>query len=171
MNLSARTKQVLLDGGWHENRSTDISKYVSELERAGLKVFESAQKFLSEYGELTLRPPIDPPPQVDFLGNIHFRPDYPSFNDREREALERFANESVYPVGSTGVNFNLFITPRSRFALSDLDWTILSVLGESTEEALEAMCDGRYCRVGGVLLNEELNPVGTFPAFVRSANS
>ena len=168
MNFSTLTQKVLTDAGWFPNRSTDISIIENQLARAGVKSFDSARNFLSEFGNLILHPPIDPPPQVDFRGHIYFQPEFVSFDDRERQALETLAEEPVYPIGYTGVCLNLFITPRGRFVCSDIDYLAFAVLGETKEEALEVMCDGRYCRVGGVRLDAELKPAGTFPPFSRA---
>ncbi|PEA81595.1 hypothetical protein COL60_24935, partial [Bacillus pseudomycoides] len=61
MKISNKTIEELKKAGWYEGRKIDISENVKFLEERGFEVFESAKKFMEEFGELrinveTIRP-------------------------------------------------------------------------------------------------------------------
>ncbi|MED1093683.1 SUKH-3 domain-containing protein [Bacillus paramycoides] len=52
MEISNKTIEELKKAGWYEGRKIDISENVKFLEERGFEVFESAKKFMEEFGEL-----------------------------------------------------------------------------------------------------------------------
>ncbi|SFK07479.1 MULTISPECIES: SUKH-3 domain-containing protein [unclassified Bacillus (in: firmicutes)] len=54
MEISNKTIEELKKAGWYEGRKIDISKNVKFLEERGFEVFESAKKFMEEFGELQI---------------------------------------------------------------------------------------------------------------------
>ena len=54
MNISNKTIEVLKEAGWYEGRKIDISENVKFLEERGFEVFESAKRFMEEFGELNI---------------------------------------------------------------------------------------------------------------------
>ncbi|MEH6848907.1 MULTISPECIES: SUKH-3 domain-containing protein [Bacillus] len=54
MEISNKTIEELKKAGWYEGRKIDISENVKFLEERGFEVFESAKKFMEEFGELRI---------------------------------------------------------------------------------------------------------------------
>ncbi|EEM08267.1 hypothetical protein bmyco0003_49790 [Bacillus pseudomycoides] len=54
MKISNKTIEELKKAGWYEGRKIDISENVKFLEERGFEVFESAKKFMEEFGELRI---------------------------------------------------------------------------------------------------------------------
>ncbi|PEI90045.1 hypothetical protein CN679_18950 [Bacillus pseudomycoides] len=52
MEISNKTIEELKKAGWYEGRKIDILENVKFLEERGFEVFESAKKFMEEFGEL-----------------------------------------------------------------------------------------------------------------------
>ncbi len=54
MEVSNKTIEELKKAGWYEGRKIDISENIKFLEERGFQVFESARKFMDEFGELRI---------------------------------------------------------------------------------------------------------------------
>jgi len=54
MEISNKTIEVLKNSGWYEGRKTDITENLEFLKERGFEVFESAKKFMEEFGELKI---------------------------------------------------------------------------------------------------------------------
>lgn len=54
MKISNKKIEELKKAGWYEGRKIDISENVKFLEERGFEVFESAKKFMEEFGELRI---------------------------------------------------------------------------------------------------------------------
>ncbi|WP_242274642.1 SUKH-3 domain-containing protein [Bacillus cereus group sp. BfR-BA-01310] len=54
MEISNKTIEELKKAGWYEGRKIDISENVKFLEERGFEIFESAKKFMEEFGELRI---------------------------------------------------------------------------------------------------------------------
>ena len=50
--LEERVEKILTRAGWSENPKIDMTNRIKILESAGYEVFESARKFIEEFGEL-----------------------------------------------------------------------------------------------------------------------
>ncbi|AGX41808.1 SUKH-3 domain-containing protein [Clostridium saccharobutylicum] len=54
MEISNKTIEVLKNSGWYEGRKIDITENLEFLKERGFEVFESAKKFMEEFGELKI---------------------------------------------------------------------------------------------------------------------
>lgn len=54
MEISNKTIEVLKNSGWYEGRKIDITENLEFLKERGFEVFESARKFMEEFGELKI---------------------------------------------------------------------------------------------------------------------
>lgn len=52
--LEEKVKKILIKSGWFENRKIDITNQVKILEDLGYEVFDTAKKFIEEFGELNI---------------------------------------------------------------------------------------------------------------------
>ncbi|MFI8708227.1 SUKH-3 domain-containing protein [Bacillus sp. NPDC077411] len=131
MEISNKTIGELKKAGWYEGRKIDISENVKFLEERGFEVFESAKKFMEEFGELQINVEkiwSDGSKQIpehstcikEVIGVLNS-----SFFD-----LEDYIDEKVMPVGSLcDFGLNLYISESGR---------IFESTGWAGDNALEA---------------------------------
>ena len=53
--LNEEVKQILEESGWYEGRKINIKSHVGILENCGFEVFDSAKKFIEEFGDLDIK--------------------------------------------------------------------------------------------------------------------
>ncbi|HGE5783279.1 TPA: SUKH-3 domain-containing protein [Bacillus pseudomycoides] len=133
MEISNKTIEELKKAGWYEDRKIDISENVKFLEERGFEVFESAKKFVEEFGELrinveTLRS--DGSKKIskhttcikEVIGVL----------DSLCFGLDDFIDDKVIPVGSLyNFEIDLYISESGRMFKS-IGW-----VGDNVLEALE----------------------------------
>ena len=133
MEISNKTIEELKKAGWYEGRKIDISETVKFLEERGFEVFESAKKFMEEFGELQINVEkiwSDGSKQIsehttcikEVIGVLNS-----SFF-----GLEDYIDEKVIPIGSLyNFEINLYISESGRMFKS-IGW-----VGDNVLEALE----------------------------------
>ncbi|MCT4509028.1 MAG: SUKH-3 domain-containing protein [Tepidibacter sp.] len=55
MEVSEKTLQVLKEAGWYSGRKIDVFSSIEFLRLKGFEIFEAAERFLEEFGELEIK--------------------------------------------------------------------------------------------------------------------
>ncbi|MED0946461.1 SUKH-3 domain-containing protein [Bacillus mycoides] len=140
MKISNKTIEELKKAGWYEDRKIDISENVKFLEERGFEVFESAKKFMEEFGELQFN--------VERIWPDGVTKDISKHNTCIKEVigvldsscfgLEDFIDDKVIPVGSLhDFGLNLFISESGRLFKST-GW-----VGDNALEAFDNIILGK----------------------------
>lgn len=116
MEISNKTIEVLKNAGWYEGRKIDIDENLEFLKERGFEVFESAKRFMEEFGELKINVEqiwLDGSKHISkhttciketvgMLNSIHFK-------------LRRYTSEKVIPIGSLyNFTIDLYISESGR---------------------------------------------------------
>jgi hypothetical protein len=133
MEISKKTIEVLKNSGWYEGRKIDITENLEFLKERGFEVFESARKFMEEFGELKINVEKNRKDgttkiskhstcikeTVGVLNSLHF-------------GLDEYVNEKVMLVGSLyNFEINLYTSESGRIFKS-IGWA-----GDSVWEAFD----------------------------------
>ena len=133
MEISNKTIEILKNAGWYEGRKIDISENLKFLEEKGFDIFESAKKFMEEFGELKInveeirkdgttkvsKHSTCIKETVGVLNSLHF-------------GLEEYVSEKVMLIGSLyNFEINLYISESGRI-FDSTAW-----VGDSVWEAFD----------------------------------
>ncbi|MGE7875606.1 MULTISPECIES: SUKH-3 domain-containing protein [Bacillus cereus group] len=133
MKISNKTIEELKKAGWYEGRKIDISENVKFLEERGFEVFESAKKFMEEFGELQFNVESIWPDGVTKEISEHTTciKEVIGVLDSSCFGLDDFIDDKVIPIGSLyDFGLNLYISESGR---------IFESTGWAGENALEAL--------------------------------
>jgi len=133
MEVSNKTIEELKMAGWYKGRKIDISENIKFLEERGFEVFESARKFMEEFGELKInveKVRIDGSKKVSKHNNCI--KEVIGVLDSSCFGLDDFIDDKVIPIGAL-YNFGklLFISESGRIFKS-IGW-----VGDTAWEALD----------------------------------
>ncbi|EOO34732.1 SUKH-3 domain-containing protein, partial [Bacillus mycoides] len=119
--------------GWYEGRKIDISENVKFLEEREFEVFESAKKFMEEFGELRINvEKIRPNGSKKISKHTTCIKEVIGVLDSSCFGLEDYIDEKVIPVGSLNdFGLNLYISESGRLFKS-IGW-----VGDNIMEALD----------------------------------
>ncbi|MED1042822.1 SUKH-3 domain-containing protein [Bacillus mycoides] len=134
MKISNKTIEELKKAGWYEGRKIDISENVKFLEERGFEVFESAKKFMEEFGELQFNVESIWPDGVTKEISEHTTciKEVIGVLNSSFFGLEDYIDEKVIPIGSLyDFEINLYISESGRMFKS-IGW-----VGDNVLEALE----------------------------------
>ncbi|PEJ66356.1 hypothetical protein CN680_28235 [Bacillus pseudomycoides] len=132
MKISNKTIEELKKAGWYEGRKIDISENVKFLEERGFEVFESAKKFMEEFGELRINvETIRPDGSKTISEHTTCIKEVIGVLDSSCFGLEDFIDDKVIPVGSLyNFEIDLYISESGK---------IFESTGWAGENALEAL--------------------------------
>ncbi|WP_410983094.1 SUKH-3 domain-containing protein [Bacillus cereus] len=133
MGISNKTIEELKKAGWYEGRKIDISENVKFLEERGFEVFESAKKFMEEFGELRINvEKIRSDGSKKISKHTTCIKEVIGVLDSLCFGLENFIDDKVIPVGSLyNFEIDLYISESGRI-FESIGWT-----GENALEALD----------------------------------
>ncbi|MDI6533839.1 SUKH-3 domain-containing protein [Bacillus mycoides] len=133
MEISNKTIEELKKAGWYEGRKIDISENVKFLEEREFEVFESAKKFMEEFGELRINvEKIRPNGSKKISKHTTCIKEVIGVLDSSCFGLEDYIDEKVIPVGSLNdFGLNLYISESGRLFKS-IGW-----VGDNIMEALD----------------------------------
>ncbi|MED1093670.1 SUKH-3 domain-containing protein [Bacillus paramycoides] len=133
MGISNKTIEELKKAGWYEGRKIDISENVKFLEERGFEVFESAKKFMEEFGELRINvEKIRSDGSKKISKHTTCIKEVIGVLDSLCFDLENFIDDKVIPVGSLyNFEIDLYISESGRI-FESIGWT-----GENALEALD----------------------------------
>ncbi|SFK07597.1 MULTISPECIES: SUKH-3 domain-containing protein [unclassified Bacillus (in: firmicutes)] len=116
MKISNKTIEELKKAGWYEGRKIDISETVKFLEERGFEVFESAKKFMEEFGELRINvEKIWPDGCKDISKHTTCIKEIIGVLNSSFFGLEDYIDEKVIPIGSLyDFEINLYISESGR---------------------------------------------------------
>ncbi|WP_242218086.1 SUKH-3 domain-containing protein [Bacillus cereus group sp. BfR-BA-01380] len=132
MEISNKTIEELKKAGWYEGRKIDISENIKFLEERGFEVFESAKKFMEEFGELQFNVESIWPDGVtkDISEHTTCIKEVIGVLNSSFFGLEDYIDEKVIPIGSlSDFGLNLYISESGR---------IFEAMGWAGDTALEA---------------------------------
>ncbi|CAI8706700.1 MULTISPECIES: SUKH-3 domain-containing protein [Bacillus] len=131
MGISNKTIEELKKAGWYEGRKIDISENVKFLEERGFEVFESAKKFMEEFGELRINVEKIWPDGLVISKHTTCIKEVIGVLDSSCFGLENFIDDKVIPIGSLyNFEIDLYISESGR---------IFESTGWAGENALEAL--------------------------------
>ena len=131
MEISNKTIEELKKAGWYEGRKIDISENVKFLEERGFEVFESAKKFMEEFGELRINIEKIWSDGLDISEHTTCIKEVIGVLDSSCFGLEDYIDDKVIPIGSLyDFGLNLYISESGR---------IFKSTGWAGENALEAL--------------------------------
>ncbi|PEE40905.1 SUKH-3 domain-containing protein [Bacillus pseudomycoides] len=131
MGISNKTIEELKKAGWYEGRKIDISENVKFLEERGFEVFESATKFMEEFGELQFNVESIWPDGLVISKHTTCIKEVIGVLDSSCFGLENFIDDKVIPIGSLyNFEIDLYISESGR---------IFESTGWAGENALEAL--------------------------------
>lgn len=133
MEVSNKTIEELKKAGWYEGRKIDISENIKFLEERGFEVFESARKFMGEFGELKINvEKIWPDGSKQISKHNTCIKEVIGVLDSSCFGLDNFIDDKVIPIGAL-YNFGtlLFISESGRIFKS-IGW-----VGDTAWEALD----------------------------------
>ncbi|MGO0653483.1 SUKH-3 domain-containing protein [Bacillus mycoides] len=131
MGISNKTIEELKKAGWYEGRKIDISENVKFLEERGFEVFESAKKFMEEFGELRINVEKIWPDGLVISKHTTCIKEVIGVLDSSCFGLENFIDDKVIPIGSLyNFEIDLYISESGR---------IFESRGWPGENALEAL--------------------------------
>ncbi|HDR7601879.1 TPA: SUKH-3 domain-containing protein [Bacillus mycoides] len=132
MGISNKTIEELKKAGWYEGRKIDISENVKFLEERGFEVFESAKKFMEEFGELRINVEKIWPDGLVISKHTTCIKEVIGVLDSSCFGLENFIDDKVIPIGSLyNFEIDLYISESGRMFKS-IGW-----VGDNVLEALE----------------------------------
>ncbi|MFI8708219.1 SUKH-3 domain-containing protein [Bacillus sp. NPDC077411] len=133
MEISNKTIEELKKAGWYEGRKIDISETVKFLEERGFEVFESAKKFMEEFGELRINvEKIRSDGSKKISKHTTCIKEIIGVLNSSFFGLEDYIDEKVIPIGSLyNFEINLYISESGRMFKS-IGW-----VGDNVLEALE----------------------------------
>ncbi|MGG2017865.1 SUKH-3 domain-containing protein [Bacillus sp. S10(2024)] len=134
MEISNKTIEELKKAGWYEGRKIDISENVKFLEERGFWVFESAKKFMEEFGELQFNVERVWPDGVtkDISKHTTCIKEVIGVLDSSCFGLEDYIDDKVIPIGSLyNFELNLFISESGRL-FESMGW-----IGDNALQALD----------------------------------
>ncbi|MDI6533840.1 SUKH-3 domain-containing protein (plasmid) [Bacillus mycoides] len=132
MRISNKTIEELKKAGWYEGRKIDISENVKFLEERGFEVFESAKKFMEEFGELRINVEKIWPDGLFISKHTTCIKEVIGVLDSSCFGLENFIDDKVIPIGSLyNFEIDLYISESGRMFKS-IGW-----VGDNVLEALE----------------------------------
>ncbi|MBJ8107370.1 MULTISPECIES: SUKH-3 domain-containing protein [Bacillus cereus group] len=132
MKISNKTIEELKKAGWYEGRKIDISENVKFLEERGFEVFESAKKFMEEFGELRINVENIWPDGLVISKHTTCIKEVIGVLDSSCFGLENFIDDKVIPIGSLyNFEIDLYISESGRMFKS-IGW-----VGDNVLEALE----------------------------------
>lgn len=144
MNISNKTYKILTKAGWYPGRKVDIQVIKDIFKERDIEMFESAEKFLSEFSMIETHFHLPNGNAETF----HFNPlmaigdcfDKEYFDDLEDQYSD-IIGESLVPIGEADRRYLiLLITPTSKiFGYYD---GCLVKFGDNVEASLEALCWG-----------------------------
>ncbi|MGG0727730.1 SUKH-3 domain-containing protein [Bacillus paramycoides] len=116
MEISNKTIEELKKAGWYEGRKIDISENVKFLEERGFEVFESAKKFMEEFGELQFNvEKIRSNGSKTISEHTTCIKEVIGVLDSSCFGLENFIDDKVIPIGSLyDFEINLYISESGR---------------------------------------------------------
>ncbi|WP_329767620.1 SUKH-3 domain-containing protein [Bacillus nitratireducens] len=131
MEISNKTIEELKKAGWYEGRKIDISENVKFLEERGFEIFESAKKFMEEFGELRINVEKIWPDGLVISKHTTCIKEVIGVLDSSCFGLEKFIDDKVIPIGSLyNFEIDLYISESGR---------IFESTGWAGENALEAL--------------------------------
>ncbi|PEA23358.1 hypothetical protein CN923_11440 [Bacillus cereus] len=131
MGISNKAIEELKKAGWYEGRKIDISENVKFLEERGFEVFESAKKFMEEFGELRINVEKIWPDGLVISKHTTCIKEVIGVLDSSCFGLENFIDDKVIPIGSLyNFEIDLYISESGR---------IFESTGWAGENALEAL--------------------------------
>lgn len=132
MEISNKTIEELKKAGWYEGRKIDISENVKSLEERGFEIFESAKKFMEEFGELRINvEKIWSDGSKKISKHTTCIKEVIGVLDSSCFGLDDFIDDKVIPIGSLyDFGLNLYISESGR---------IFESTGWAGENALEAL--------------------------------
>ncbi|WP_242227416.1 SUKH-3 domain-containing protein [Bacillus cereus group sp. BfR-BA-01315] len=131
MGISNKTIEELKKAGWYEGRKIDISENVKFFEERGFEVFESAKKFMEEFGELRINVEKIWPDGLVISKHTTCIKEVIGVLDSSCFGLENFIDDKVIPIGSLyNFEIDLYISESGR---------IFESTGWAGENALEAL--------------------------------
>ncbi|MEK0224260.1 SUKH-3 domain-containing protein [Bacillus proteolyticus] len=129
MKISNKTIEELKKAGWYEGRKIDISETVKFLEERGFEVFESAKRFMEEFGELRINvEKIRSNGSKTISEHTTCIKEVIGVLDSSFFGLEDYIDEKVIPIGSLyDFEINLYISESGRI-FEATGWTGDTVL-------------------------------------------
>ena len=115
--ISNKAIEELKKAGWYEGRKIDISENIKFLEERGFEVFESAKKFMEEFGELRINVEKIWPDGVTKQISKHTTciKEVIGVLNSSFFGLEDYINEKVIPIGALyDFEINLYISESGR---------------------------------------------------------
>jgi len=151
MESLSEAEKLLSDAGWFSGRKIDIARIIEFLEARGVSVFESAMKFLEEFGELEIETPRDI--DEELLSQLGY-----SKNEKTStcvkeaygdaltsvfaESLEEYVNEKLIVVGSLREQTLLLISESG-----DLFCSEGGKIGSSMFDVAEYLLNPDHCTI------------------------
>ena len=115
VEVSEKTMKVLKHAGWYEGRKIDITETVKSLEERGFEVFESAKKFMEEFGELNIKfEHVRRNGRIDRFKDTTCMVDVVGDLDSSHFGLEEHISEKVMPIGKLDNGAILYISESGR---------------------------------------------------------
>ena len=90
MDVSEKTLEILKEAGWYEGRKIDITEMVSDLEKNGFVVFDTARRFMEEFGRLNVEYRTELPSGKVYIGR------HITINANNTKWLEKMHNLDKY---------------------------------------------------------------------------
>lgn len=124
---------MLKNSGWYDGRKIDITENMKFLEERGFEVFESAQKFMKEFGEMKINvAEVDGEGSIDLIKHTTCIKETVGVLNSLHFGLEGYVNERVIPIASLyDFEINLYISESGRIFKS-IGW-----VGNSSWEAFD----------------------------------
>ena len=138
--LSTDTEVILKDAGWQAGRRIAPAYWISVLESEGFAAHSAAVSFLSEFGDLQLKPAMLHGKQI-CPDAVFLDPVRAASGERDRVvAWEARYQIELFPVGEVQGGAMLCCSPAGQFVLGIL--THLQYLGAGAADALNQLACG-----------------------------
>lgn len=141
MYFSEKTKEALLDAGWHEERKIDISEYEETLISEGYPLNQKTKDFLTEFGGLeVIHDAYVMPDETDYF---HFDPIIAIDNVMRKtiNKYEKRIRKSLDVIGEAFSSHMVLMMDYEGKIYGGYD-SFLTCLGENFYEAINNLCEG-----------------------------
>lgn len=137
--LSDQTKKLLKNAGWYPDRHIDITVYRDSLVNDNYKIFQTTEKFLHEYGGLSIEFPLSNGNKTTLHFNVVQAVEEVDPLWAQSDYYKRLKNKDVCVIGQAYTDHLTLMMDEAGFVYGGFD-DYLCFIANSGEEAIEAIC-------------------------------
>ena len=139
--FSEGTLSMLYRAGWSEERKVDTTAYEQRLKDEGYEIFPIALAFLGCFGDLEIKYPNNLVPSIISGFSLNLLETLERTSLASIQTYSRMLKTPVTVIGMESDNGLLLMNPDGK--VFDVFDTWMMEVGESGEDAIEALCSGR----------------------------